>query len=117
MRLACILLALVSGLSCATRRGAGHFRVLPGNPDYLLRSPDSNNVRFPDVLASYTGLGDGWVDLRRYMLLRIDNAYFQTNAPEQTLKYYLGTEMARFRVAKNGRLRTLSLEPGLDQLP
>ncbi len=117
MRLVPVVLALIAASSCASRRGAGHFRVLAAEPNYLLRSPDLRNLPFPDVLASYTGVGDGWVELRPHMQLRIENAYFQTNAPERSLKYYVGTGTARYRVANNGALRSLPAEPSLPRPP
>jgi hypothetical protein len=117
MRLASLVLALITVLSCAGRRGSGNFRVLPGEPNYLLRLPDLRNLPFPDVLASYTGIGDAWVDLRPHMQLRIENAYFQPDAPERTLKYYSGTESVRYRIARNGALRMVSFEPVLARRP
>jgi hypothetical protein len=58
--------ALMVSPSCATRRAGALFRVLPAKPDYLLRSPDSKDIPFPEVLGRYTTVGpDGWTYGRR----------------------------------------------------
>jgi len=43
-----LLLALLLALSCATRRPT-FFEVLPAEPSYLLRSPDLEDIPFPEV--------------------------------------------------------------------
>lgn len=101
--------------ACATRHAA--FRVLPGQPDYQLRSPDAKNTPFPDVLARYTDLGSGWVELRPDMRLRMEMAYFRDGAAKHTLQNYVGTEAVRYEVRPNGGLRQLAVEAGLPQRP
>jgi hypothetical protein len=77
--------ALVLSPSCATRRAVTSFRVLPAKPDYLLRSPDSKDTPFPEVLGRYTNVGLGWVELRPQIELRVENAYFREGAPKRGL--------------------------------
>jgi hypothetical protein len=67
---------LMFSVSCATRRTVT-FRVLPASPDYLLRSPDSKDTPFPEVLGRYTNVGPDWVELRPEIELRVENAYFR----------------------------------------
>ena len=95
---------------CAHRHGPDAFRVVPAKPNYLLRAPDSRVTPFPDLLAQYTDLSSGWVELRPQMALRIENAYFREGAPKRGLANYLGTEVATYRVLSNGALRQISLK-------
>src|SRR5579863_504137 len=113
--LAAIVLALSPG--CAIRRHADSFRVVAANPEYLLRWPDSAETPIPEVLGHYTNVGPDWVELRPEMELRVENAYYREGAPKRGLANYLGTQVARYRVLPNGKLRGISAEPGLVQLP
>ncbi len=109
--------------SCAHRLSSGSFQVLPAQPQYLLRSPDATTTPFSDVLSSYNGFvpGKDWMDLRSKMQLRIENAYYQKGFPKRGLNGYLGTEIAQYRVTREGRLRLISVKPmadrPVDQLP
>lgn len=113
------LLALACALimSCATRRTATAFRVLPGQPDYLLVSPDSKKTPFPEVLGRYTNVGPGWVELRPLTQLRVENAYFREGSPKHGLANFLGTEIARYQVLATGALKEVSLESHVVQRP
>jgi hypothetical protein len=104
--------------SCATRRPMEPFRVLRANPDYLLRSPDSNNTPFPEVLSHYNSfvLGKGLLDLRPQMELRIENAYYRDGVSKRGFAGYLGTAIARYQVRPNG-LRLVSVQSGLKERP
>ncbi len=87
------------------------FRVLPAAPNYLLRSPDSKDTPFPDVLAHFTTVGRGWVDLGPQMVLRIESAYYQDGAPKRGLAGYLGTEVAHFRALPKAGLQLGDAQP------
>jgi hypothetical protein len=114
-----LFLLLLFALAC----GRHSFRVLPGDPDYLLRSPDSRQVPFREVLNGYNGFipGKDWLDLRPRMELRVENAYYQEGAPKRGLDGYLGTEVARYQVGPKGTLHLLAVHPMAqrppDQLP
>lgn len=110
--LACSLI-----LSCATRRVATAFRVLPGQPDYLLVSPDSQKTPFPEVLGRYTNVGPGWVELRPLTQLRVENAYFRVGAPKHGLANFLGTEIARYQILETGGLKEISFQSRVAQRP
>ena len=114
-----LILALTCALimACAARRSVSAFRVLPGRPDYLLVSPDSNQTPFPDVLSRYTNVGPGWVELRPLTQLRVENAYFREGAPKHGLANFLGTEIARYQVLPVGALEEVSLESHVDKPP
>jgi hypothetical protein len=101
--------------ACASRHAV--FRVLPGPPEYQLRSPDSKNTPFPEVLGRYTDLGSGWVELQPTMRLRIENAYFRDAAAKRTIQNYVGTESVRFEVRSSGALRQLTVDSSLPQRP
>jgi hypothetical protein len=116
---ALLFLLLLVSLACGRRS----FRVLPGDPEYLLRSPDSKQVPFRDVLNGYNGFvpGKDWLDLRPHMELRVENAYYQAGAPKRGLNGYLGTEIAQYQVPPGGGLHLLSVHPmaqrPADQVP
>src|SRR6266852_6398130 len=114
-----VLLAFVFMLlpSCATRRAVTSFRVLPASPDYLLRSPDSKDTPFPEVLGRYTNVGPDWVELRPQIDLRVENAYFREGAPKHGLANFLGTEIARYHVLPTGMLEPIAVESRLPQRP
>ncbi len=114
----CALLLEVA--SCAGRRRP--FQVLPGNPSDLLRSPDLKDTPFPEVPGRYTPNGLGWIDLRRQMGLRVENAYFREGSPRHTVDEFIGTEAAEYGVAAKGALRLVHVEskvarPPADQSP
>jgi hypothetical protein len=73
--------ALMFSPSCATRHAVTSFHVVPARPDYLLRSPDSKDTPFPDVLGRYANVGPGWVELRPEIELRVENAIFARAHP------------------------------------
>jgi hypothetical protein len=105
------------GTSCAVRLPANLFRVVPAAPAYLLRSPDSHETPFPEVLRSYNGFerGRDSVDLRPRMELRIENAYYLPGASRRGLDGFLGTEIVRYQVRPRGGLRLLSLQSMKDR--
>jgi hypothetical protein len=103
--------------SCASRRTVTSFRVLPARPDYLLRSPDSKDTPFPEVLGRYTNVGPGWVELRPQIQLRVENAYFREGAPKRGLANFLGTEIARYQVLPTGVLEQIAVQSRLPQRP
>jgi hypothetical protein len=59
--------------------------------------------------------GQGWLDLRPPMQLRVENAYYREGAPKRGLNGYLGTEIAYYQVQPNGHLRLLSTRPMKDR--
>jgi hypothetical protein len=103
--------------SCANRFSSGSFRVVPGQPQYLLRSPDASTTPFNDVLDRYNGFvpGKDWMDLRPRMQLRVENAYYKPGTPKRGLNGYLGTEVAQYRVTKEGTLHLLSFKSMADR--
>jgi hypothetical protein len=109
------LALLLCAVSCITRT-ALDFRVVPAAPNYLLRSPDSQETPFPDILRSYNGFEPGreWVDLRPGMGLGIENAYYQPGMPRRGLDGFLGTEKASYKVRSRG-LQLLSVQPMKDR--
>jgi hypothetical protein len=114
--LVALLLAQSLVLSCATRRPA-FFQVLPAEPSYLLRSPDLEDIPFPDVPGHYTEVGPGWVDLRPEMCLKVENAYFKEGAPRRGLGGFIGTEVAQYRARPSGGLSLISVESKIIQRP
>lgn len=100
--------------SCARRLSA--FRVVPATPSYLLRSPDSRQTPFPEILRSYNGFEPGrdWVDLRPGMELQIENAYYRPGMPKHGLNGFLGTEKALYKVRPRG-LQRLSVQSMKDR--
>ena len=119
MRILFILLALIFAQSCVRRRASGSFRVLPGRPDYLLRSPDSSETPFPELLSRYNGFvpGKDWLDLRPRMELWIENAYYREGMPKRGLNGFLGTEIALYQVRPQAGLRLISVESHLKRRP
>ena len=114
-----LLFALLLDLSCARRHAAGSFRVLPANPDYLLRSPDSSETPFPELLNRYNGFipGKDWLDLRPQMELWIENAYYRQGAPKRGLANFPGTETAKYQVRPKIGLRLISIQSHLQKRP
>src|SRR5579864_9105339 len=118
MRLAMLLAFILMCLpSCATRHAATAFRVLPAKPDYLLRSPDSKDTPFPEVLGRYTNVGPDWVELRPQIELRVENAYFREGAPKHGLANFLGTEIARYRMLATGMLEQIAVQSRVAERP
>lgn len=111
-----ILAAALLITSCAARRAA-LFRVVPANPYYFLRSPEAEQTPFPDVLARYAGVGDGWVDLRPGIELRIENAYYREGTTQRDVANYLGTATVRYRVVADGSLQSERVEANLKYQP
>ena len=111
-----ILAAALLISSCSARRAA-LFRVVPANPDYFLRSPEAEQTPFPDVLARHTGVGDGWVDLRPGIELRIENAYYREGTTQRDVANYLGTATVRYRVVADGSLQSERVETNLKYQP
>ena len=108
MALAAILCQAILG-SCWL---AKTYVVVPQSPQYLLRSPDSRDTPFQDVLREYNGFARGGpsIDLRPQMQIRVENAYYEKGASRKGLKGYLGTEIARYEVGASGLL-LLSVVP------
>jgi hypothetical protein len=104
----CVLLTV----SCATRQSSTAFRVLPTTPNYLLRSPDSLETPFPEILRAFNGFepARSWIDLRPGMELQIENAYYQSGVPKRGLTGFLGTEIALYVVRSQGGLRLVSVK-------
>jgi hypothetical protein len=103
--------------SCATRRAITSFQIVPARPDYLLRSPDSKETPFPDVLGRYAHVGPGWVELRPEIQLRVENAYFRDGAPKRGLANFLGTEIARYQMLATGELEQTAVQSRVEQRP
>jgi len=110
--------ALCLLLNAACGRHGAAYRVLPATPAYLLQTPDSRKIPFDEVTHDYNGFrhGQGWIDLRPLMELRIENAYYQAGASRRALAGYLGTEVAHFEIRPDG-LALLSTEPMKDRPP
>jgi hypothetical protein len=117
--LGCLPLFLTA---CAARLSRTYFEVLPNSPNYLLQSPDSRRMPFPEVLKAYNNFeaGHAWIDLEPLMELRIENAYWAPGAPRSGLAGFLGTEVARYVVRFHG-LALVSVHPmsnrPKDQIP
>lgn len=98
--------------SCSGPHRARSFHVLPRNPQYVLRFPDTRETPFSDLWRAYNGFepGRGWIDLQPGMELRIENAYYENGASRRGLTGFLGTEVARYEILPNG-LRLLAVQP------
>src|SRR5271155_2002766 len=109
--------AMLCMCSCMTPRARGSFRVLQGEPNYLLRSPDATETPFPEVLSRYSEVGDtqGWL-LHPDTELDIENAYYREGAPKHGIANFIGTEKAVYAVRPRS-LRLISVESGLEQHP
>ncbi len=101
---------------CAPRRREV-FRVLPARPDYRLRAPDSRETAFAEMLNGFTPTASAWVELRPGMELRIENAYYREGSVTRTFADFLGTEVARYQVRPDGRLRLVSVDSGVKGQP
>lgn len=97
--------------SCSLR--SRDFRVVPAAPNYILRSPDSRQIPFPELLRAYNGFeqGSASVELRPDMELRIENAYFEPGSSRQGLAGFLGTEIAQYKVSLREGLSLVLLRP------
>ncbi|HXE13276.1 MAG TPA: hypothetical protein VN633_14210 [Bryobacteraceae bacterium] len=102
----------------AHHRHLGLFEVVPDRPNYLLRLPDSTATPFPEVLKHYSGFAPGqdWIDLRPYMELSVENAYYREGAPKHGLTGFLGTEIALYQIRPKGGLRLLTVK-SMEQRP
>jgi len=118
-RLRALVISLPLLSSCASHHPQGTFRVLPSTPEYALRFPDSKEASFAEVLRLFNGFvaGQGWLDLRPQMELRIENAYYKEGLPKHGLAGFLGTEIAQYQVRPNGSLRHISVQSGLARRP
>jgi hypothetical protein len=114
--LATLSLALVV-TGCAARKSGAGFRVVKADPEYLLRAPDAKQTPFREVPALYTGVGEGWVELKPGMELRIENAYYREGAPKHGLANYVGTEVVRYHLGPTGELRQTAFESHVPQRP
>ena len=105
------ILFCVMSTSCAPFRTQS-FHIVPQSPNYLLRTPDSLEIPFPDLLRTYNGYqpGRNGMDLRRLMELRIENAYYHPGASRQGIEGFLGTEVAQYEVTNHG-LHLLAFQP------
>lgn len=105
-----VLIICALSSSCATRSGPD-FRILPATPNYLLRNPDSEQTPFPEILRVYNGFepGGAWLELRPYMELRIENAYYEPGASKGGLTGFLGTEVAQYKMRLHVGLQLLSV--------
>ncbi len=91
--------------------------MVPQSPDYLLRSPNSRETPFPQVLREYNGFEPGrpWMELHPGMELRVENAYYRPGMSRRGLDGYLGTEVARYKITANGGLELVSVQPMKDR--
>ncbi len=113
MNHAAFFLCVLMLTACAARQSLQSFRVLPAKPDYLLRSPDSLDTPFAEVLRAYNNFSEaswGSVDLRPKMELRIENAYYREGMPKRGMDGFLATETARYEVPPDGGLRLRSVQ-------
>jgi hypothetical protein len=102
-RLALVLALVTCMYSCATPHARGSFRVLPAEPNYVLRAPDATETPFPEVLSRYSDVGppQGWL-LHSDTQLRVENAYSREGAPKHGMDGFLGTQIAVYRVRGQG---------------
>lgn len=103
---------LLASLACMARPHPD-FQVVPATPNYALRSPDSHQTAFPDILRIYNGFepGRGWIDLRPGMELHIENAYYEPGASRRGLSGFLGIGTAQYKLRPDGGLQLLSVQP------
>jgi hypothetical protein len=108
--------------SCATRHAGRVFRVVAGEPTYVIRAPDATETPFPEVLSRYSDVGppQGWL-LHSYTQLRVENAYYREGVPKHGIADFLGTQTAVYRVVGRG-LQLISVRSDVaprpaDQLP
>lgn len=110
-----VVCAILLTTGCAGRHAGVAFQVVPAQPAYLLRSPELKDTAFPNVPGEFTSVGQGWVDLRPLMSLRIENAYYREGAPKHGLNGFLGTEIAQYRVQRG--LKLLAVESKVERRP
>jgi hypothetical protein len=99
-------------ISCGAH-SLGEFRVIPSDSNYLLRTPAASEQDFVETLRSYNGFvhgGKNGMELRPGMELRIENAYYEAGKPKRGLDGFLGTEIARYYVARRRGLKLVSLK-------
>ena len=111
------VVCLLACTSCALRSSANSFRVMPAAPAYLLRSPDSQDAPFSEILRACNGFepGQDWIDLRPGMELSIENAYYRPGMSRRGLDGFLGTEIASYKVRSHGSLQLLSVRSMIDR--
>ncbi len=117
MRTVSTLLALLFLAACAHHGAPGAFRVIPANPEYRLRSPDSRETLFSNVLNQFTPLSSTWVELRPGMELSMEMAYYREGSGRRTFADFLGTGTAHYQVRSNGSLRLVSTQSALKERP
>lgn len=107
-----VVTSFLACVCCAKRLPMSSFQVLPATPTYRLRSPDSRETPFGEILREYNGFEPGlaWMDLRPEMELRIEDAYYQPGMPRSGLNGFLGTEVARYTVRSHAGLELLSVQ-------
>jgi hypothetical protein len=112
-----IVAGFLAGVACAPRFRANSFRVVPASPAYLLRSPDSHDTAFPEILRAYNNFepGRGWMDLHAGMELFIENAYYLPGMSRRGLNGFLGTETARYKVQSHGGLQLAAVQSMKDR--
>ena len=115
MRTVLLTAALLVSVSCVSKHAPAAFRVLPAQPEYLLRDPEARETPFPQVLTRFTPLASAWVELRPEMELRIENAYYREGSTQRRLADYLGTQVAHYQVRPNGALKLLSVESNVKE--
>lgn len=98
------LVAAFAGQMACALRTTDTFRVLPGEPQYLVQSPDLDRTAYDQVLRAYTPQDRGWIELKPRMGLFIQYALFREGSTEHTLENYLGTESIRYEVEGRGKL-------------
>lgn len=108
-RFALGMLLVLTCMSCG-RRQIRSYQVVPGKPSYLLRSPEKVETPFSQTLSAYSDISQGQADLKKGMVLKIENAYFKPGAVKRGLANYLGLERVQFRVEQNGSLKRFESE-------
>lgn len=103
--------------SCMSPHARGSFRVLPQTPNYVLRSPDSTDTPFSEVLSKYSAVGEsqGWL-LHPNTELHIENAYYREGAPKHGVANFVGTEKVVYQV-RSKSLHLISVQAALEQRP
>ena len=117
LRVVAALLALVFLAACTHHRPPAAFRVIPANPEYQLRAPDSHRIPFSNVLNQFTPQSSTWVELRPEMELRVEMAYYREGSRRRELADYLGTGTAHYQVRPNGTLHLVSKQSAVKERP
>jgi hypothetical protein len=98
-----ICLCLIGAMACVLRT-SDRFRLLPGEPQYLVQSPNLERTPYDEVLQAYTPHGRGWVELKPGMGVFIQNVLFREGSTHNSLEDYLGTESIRYEAGERGTL-------------